>query len=151
MNCELKTALYPGTFEPFTKGHADIVRRGLRLFDRVVIALGRNIDKADDHAKAEAAAERIRALYASEPRVEVTVYTGLTVDEARRMGACCMLRGVRDAADADYERRLADVNRHLAPDIDTVILPADPSLAWISSTVAHDLLDHGHPIDDLLP
>lgn len=141
-----RTAFFAGSFNPFTPGHADIVERGLRLFDRVVIGIGINDAKPDSADGAASRLETIRVRYAAEPRVEVLIYTDLTVDAARRVGACCLLRGCRSAADFDYERNIADANRLLAPELDTVILPARPELACISSTLLRDLVRHGRSL-----
>ena len=104
----MRKALFAGSFNPFTVGHADIVKRGLELFDEVVIAIGENQDKpsADIHERLQA----IRDVYKDEPRVRVEVYHSLTVDFAREIGACALLRGVRTAQDFEYERQMADAN-----------------------------------------
>lgn len=146
INISERIAFFAGSFNPFTPGHSDIVERGLRLFDRVVIGIGINDAKPDSATTASARQAEIAARYATEPRVKVLTYSDLTVDAARRAGACCLLRGCRSAADFDYERNIADANRLLAPDLDTVILPARPELACISSTLLRDLARHGRSL-----
>ena len=146
----MKTILFPGSFNPFTKGHADVVERGLRLFDRVVIAIGYNEQKggAEDVAQRQ---EIIRAIYQEEERVEVMAYSDLTCEAARRCGACAILRSVRSLKDYEYELQMADVNRRISPGIETVVLFAKPELACISSSVVRELARFSHRIDDFLP
>lgn len=156
----VRTAVFPGSFDPFTIGHADIVRRGLQLFDRVVVAVGYNAAKtpAADVASRLAA---IGSLYADEPRVKVVSYSCLTVDLARNEGACAILRGARSVADFEYERDLAAINAAIPPaaplpaqgaaGIDTVILVADPRLAHISSSFVRELQAYGRDVSAFLP
>lgn len=144
----MKKALFPGSFNPFTRGHQSIVERGLRLFDHIVVGVGRNTAKPTDDA--EACAQTIAALYADNPRVSVQVYDTLTVDFARKIGADFLLRGVRTLADFDYELQMADVNRLLAG-IETVVLFADADKVEISSSLVRELQRFGKDISDYLP
>lgn len=141
--------LFPGSFDPFTLGHADIVRRALALFDEVVIAVGYNEQKSGWMPVQERVAS-IKRLYAEEPRVKVESYAGLTVDFARERGIEAIVRGVRTMADFEYEMQLADVNRQLTG-IETVLLPASPQLASLSSSVVRELAHFGHDISAFLP
>jgi len=143
----MRRALFAGTFNPFTIGHADIVKRGLELFDEVVIAIGENQDKpsADINERLQA----IRAVYTGEPRVRVEIYHSLTVDYAREIGANVLLRGVRTVADFEYERQMADANRALAG-IDTVVLFTRPEYGYISSSLVRDLQKHGADTSKLI-
>lgn len=143
-----KTALFAGSFNPFTIGHADIVRRALGIFDRVVICLGVNIDKPD--TSADACLDAIKSLYASDPRVSVVKWSGLTVEAAKRFGCDVLLRGVRSVRDFEYERDLADINRRLSG-IETVLLVADPGLACVSSSMVRELIRHGADASPYLP
>lgn len=143
------TVLFPGSFDPFTLGHADIVRRALALFDEVVIAVGYNEQKSGWMPVQERVAS-IKRLYAEEPRVKVESYAGLTVDFARERGIEAIVRGVRTMADFEYEMQLADVNRQLTG-IETVLLPASPQLASLSSSVVRELAHFGHDISAFLP
>ncbi len=170
-----KKVLFPGSFNPFTKGHADIVERGLALFDRVVIAVGYNEQKAaatvpsdsvggkmpassvgaempagTKPTEIERRLEAIRSLYRDEPRVSVMAYSCLTVEAAKEQGACAILRSVRSVKDYEYELQMADVNRRLTS-IETVVLFARPELASISSSVVRELQHFGCDVTDFLP
>jgi len=146
----LRTALFAGSFDPYTLGHHSIVERGLKIFDRIIIAVGINIDKQTG-TDIRTRLETIRHIYEAQPRVEVTAYSGLTVDIADSYGAGFLLRGARSVKDFEYERTLADVNRRIGHGIETVILPALPELEWISSTVLRDMALHGRDITPYLP
>lgn len=142
-------ALFPGSFNPFTLGHADIVERALRLFDRVVIGVGFNEHKADLSSVRERT-DNIRRIYAHTPGVEIEAYSCLTADFARSIGATVIVRGVRGTADFDYEKNLADVNSELLG-IDTIFLPCRPSLSYMSSSAVRELSHFGHDVTALLP
>lgn len=141
--------LFPGSFDPFTLGHADIVRRALNLFDEVVIAVGYNENKAG-WMPVEERVSTIRRLYAEEPRVTVESYMGLTVDFAKKHGITAIIRGVRTTADFEYEMQLADVNRQLTG-IETILLPASPQYASLSSSIVRELAHFHHDISAFLP
>lgn len=145
----MNTILFPGSFDPFTVGHQSLVGRILPLFDRVVIAVGVNSGKHSG-APVSSRIEAIRRLYASEPKVEVTSYDGLTVDACRREGARWMLRGVRSAIDFEYERNLADINRRISG-IETLLLFTLPEYAAVSSSVVRELRSYGHDVSEFLP
>lgn len=145
----MKTALFPGTFDPFTLGHASVVRRGLALFDRIVIAIGVNDAKQTYYTKEERLAQ-IRACFINEPRVEVTTYEGMTVECARTFDAIAILRGVRSLTDFEYERLLSDINLKISG-IDTVCVFTEPELASIQSNVVRDLLKHNQDIRAFVP
>ena len=145
----LSAVLFPGSFDPFTKGHADIVRRALLMFDEVVIGVGYNGNKAGA-ASPEERVEKIGKLYADNPRVRVGSYNGLTADFAKANGVVAIVRGVRSFDDYEYEMQMADVNRQLFG-IETIILPATPELAALSSSVVRELSHFGHDVSDLLP
>lgn len=142
-------AMYAGSFDPFTRGHADIVCRGLALFDRVIIAIGVNESKRNLFSP-EQRLRQISHFYQNEPRVEVLTYNGLTVDFAQRHDVGFLLRGVRSSTDMEYERTLADLNRHIAS-METVLLPASQLLTHISSTVVRELLHFGGDVSGFLP
>lgn len=145
----IRRALYAGSFDPFTRGHADIVTRGLALFDEVIVAIGTNEAKRNLFSAEERLAQ-ISSFYASEPRVRVVTYTGLTVTLAQELQVKVLLRGVRSSTDMEYERTLADLNRHMA-DMETVLLPASQRFTHISSTVVRELLHYGGDVSTFLP
>lgn len=144
-----KKALFAGTFDPYTRGHHSIVTRALAMFDKVVVAIGRNAAKSTI-CSIDERVESIARLYADEPRVEVVTYEGLTTDYAREVGACCLLRGVRSVKDFEYERDLADVNRAISG-IETVIMVSEPQYAAISSSVVRELMSYGKDVTEFLP
>lgn len=141
--------LFPGSFDPFTLGHADIVKRALGIFDEIVIAVGYNENKTG-WMPVEERVNTIRKLYADEPRVIVESYMGLTVDFAKEHGVTTIIRGVRTTADFEFEMQLADVNRQLTG-IETILLPASPQLASLTSSVVRELSHFGRDISALLP
>ena len=145
-----RVAIFPGSFDPFTIGHDSIVKRGLTLFDKIVIAVGVNIHKPDSARRANEKLETISALYADIPAVKVVVWEGLTADLAKLEGSRFILRGVRSVTDFEYERNIADVNRQIAG-LETVILFAEPVLAAISSSVVRELSAFGHDVSSYLP
>ena len=142
-------AVFPGTFDPFTVGHYDIVKRGLTFTDEIVIAVGVNEQK-HTLTELEARLSAIRQLFVGEPRVSVAAYDGLTTDFARSVGAGFILRGVRSISDFEYERNMADINRHLTG-IETVLLFSSPELAYVSSSMVRELIHLGKPVDEFLP
>ena len=149
MDTLLKTALFPGSFAPFTIGHASIVHRALQLFDRVVIGVGYNINKRSLFSPDERVATICR-VYADEPRVKVVAYDDLTADLARREQARFVLRGIRSVKDFEYERDLAGTNHRLSG-VETVLLFTEPQYADISSTVVRELLSFGKDVSEFLP
>ena len=144
-----RVALFPGSFHPFTIGHLDILERGLAIFDRVIIVVGCNRNKPS--ADAENALEAIRRLTAGIPRADAMIWDGLTADAAKLTGARFLLRGARSAADFEYERNMADVNAMISPGLETVILPARPSLAPLSSSMVRELSSFGYDVTQFLP
>ena len=145
-----KVALFPGSFDPFTRGHADIVERGLRLCDRLIIGVGYNEQK-QGWIPVEERVSALRQLYAEEPRISVVAYNTLTTDLAQKVGATIILRGVRSVKDYEYELQMADINRQLAPEVETVVLFSNPSLASVSSSVVRELAHFGRDIQEWLP
>lgn len=143
------TALFAGTFDPYTIGHHRIVLRALPLFARVVVAVGRNADKLSKQSLEERV-QAISSLYAGEPRIECVAYDGLTVDFAKSIGADCLLRGVRSVKDFEYERELADVNRQISG-IETLLLISEPQYSSISSSVVRELMHYGKDVSKMLP
>lgn len=144
-----KIAIFPGSFDPFTVGHASIVERGLPLFDEIVIGVGINENKRTLYSPEERVTQ-IRACYAREPRVRVVAYDDLTIDLARRCGAGFILRGLRSVKDFEYERDIANMNHRLAG-IETVLLFTEPQFSSISSSVVRELIAFGKDVKDFLP
>lgn len=137
----MSVAVYPGSFDPFTLGHLDIVKRAAAQFDEVIICVLFNFKKQGLFTYEERV-DLIRRTLAAETsltNVRVDSYNGLMVDYVRSVGATCMVKGVRTIADFEAESQLADINRMLAPELETFLLPARPALAWISSTNAKEL------------
>lgn len=145
----MKIAIFPGSFDPFTVGHAAIVERASRLFDKIVIAIGINTQKKY-MLPPEERELRIAAFYSGNPKIEVRTYNSLTVDFADEIGAKFIVRGVRSSIDFEYERTIAEANRKLSG-IETVILCSDPELAHISSSLVRELAAFGKDISEFLP
>ena len=145
----VKTAIFPGTFDPFTVGHASIVERGLPLFDRIVIGVGVNDNKRTLYTNEERV-RNIQEIYANEPRVKVVAYDDLTVDLAKREGASFILRGIRSVRDFEYERDIAAMNERLSG-VETVLLFTEPQYMSISSSVVRELLRFGKDVTEFLP
>ncbi len=145
-----RIAIFPGSFDPFTRGHAAMVDQALCLFDKVVVAVGVNSAKRGFLAT-QKRLELIEDLYAGDDRVEVKAYEGLTVDFAHQQGAVAMIRGVRSTIDFEYERSLAAVNARLDEGIVTVVLYAPAHLADVASNAVRELYSYGKCVDDFLP
>ena len=151
VNCQLKKALFPGTFDPFTVGHASIVRRGLALVDEIIIGIGINEhEQKRTRFSLEERLANLQRLFADEPRVQVVSYNTLTVDFAREVGAQFILRGIRSVLDFEYEKNIADINRALSG-IETLILFTEPEYAHISSSMVRELLRYGKDITPFIP
>ncbi len=145
----MRKGMLAGSFDPFTVGHADLVRRGLELFDEVVIAVGYNEHKQGWIPVQERVCA-LQELYRDEPRVSVESYSCLTVDFMKEKGARFLIRGVRNAMDYEYEMQLADVNRKIS-ETETVLLPARPTLSCISSSMVRELAHFGRDISEFQP
>ena len=145
----MRVAIFPGTFDPFTIGHAALVRRALQLVDTLYISVGIN-DAKHTMFTADERVERIAALYKDESRIHVVSYEGLTTDFAQSVGAQFIIRGVRSSVDFEYERSIADVNRMLTG-IDTLLLISEPQYAAISSSMVRELARFGKDIAPYLP
>ena len=145
----MRIAIFPGSFDPFTIGHNDIVMRALNLFDEIIIGIGHNYTKRETFPLKERLAA-IQRIYDNEPRVCVKVYEGLTVDFAAQHNAQFILRGVRSTIDFEYERNIAEANKQLSG-IETVLLYTRPEYAHISSTLVRDLHSHKKDISQYLP
>ncbi len=145
----MTTGLFVGSFDPFTIGHDDIVRRALGLFDKMVIGVGTNINKKYMLSHEERISQ-IRDLYADEPRIEVVGYDDFAIDLAQRVGATHIVKGVRSVQDFEYERTQAAFNKRLG-NIETLLLYADPTMAEISSSAVRTLIHFGKDVSWMLP
>ena len=145
-----RVALFPGSFDPFTAGHLNILKRALTMFDEVVVAAGINIDKRGFFTT-EQKLDIIRQAVEGLNGVTVIAYENLTIDACRERGIKHIVRGVRNMIDFETERSIADANRRLAPEIETVIIPTAQDYAHISSTAVRDLLKHGGDDNVVLP
>lgn len=144
-----KIALFPGTFDPFTKGHANIVERALTLFDEIIIAVGKNIGKQPMFTL-DKRVNNIEKIYKTDKRIKVMTYNGLTVDFAKSVNVGFIIRGVRTIHDFEYERELADVNKQISG-IETIVLFTEPQYASISSSIVRELNNFGKDITEFLP
>ena len=146
----MRKALFPGSFDPVTKGHENVVIRATSMFDEVVIAVGRHREKKGLFSVEERLA-MLEATFASHPSVQVLVYEGLTASFCQSVGAGFQLRGVRNPEDLRYEQTLAHMTRAMHPNLDTVVLLTDPEFASIHSTVVRDVLSHGGDVSPFVP
>lgn len=145
-----KLAVFPGSFDPFTIGHEGIVRRALFIFDEIVIAVGANALKKNYYSL-DVREKMILKTFMDEPRIRVDHYEGLTVDYCRKIGARYLLRGLRTAADFEFERAIAQVNRTLASDVESVFLLTIPEHSHINSTIVRDIIRSGGDASMFVP
>ncbi len=146
-----KIVVYPGSFDPFTNGHLDVVDRALGIFDKLIIAVAANPEKRLPLFTVEERVELIRASLAGRDRVEVASFTGLTVEFARARGARTLVKGLRAYSDFDAELQQALMNRKLAPDIHTVFLMSGFAHIFVSSSILKDIASYGGKVSDLVP
>ena len=142
-------AVYAGSFCPFTKGHEDIGRQALPLFDKIIVAIGRNRDKTELFDEADRK-RWVQKIYQDNPKIQILSYSGLTVELCRRHGAHFLIRGVRNARDFAAEQELAEVNKRLAPEIETVLFLASPELRMVSSSMVRELWHFGEDYSPFL-
>ena len=145
-----RIAIFPGSFDPFTNGHYDIVNRSLGLFDEFIIAIGNNSTKKR-YLPVEVMVEIIQDLFKNEKSVSVQAYKGLTAEFARRVGARYLVRGLRNTTDFEYENTIAQANRHVNHDLETIFLITSPALAAISSTIIREIHGYGGNVDAFIP
>ena len=145
-----RTALFPGSFDPFTAGHLNILKRALTMFDEVIVAVGLNIDKRGFFSN-EKKLDIIRQATRGLDGVRVIEYDNLTIDTCRSLGIRHIVRGVRNMIDFETERSIADANRRLAPEIETIIIPTAQEFAHISSTAVRDILKHNGDTSMFIP
>ena len=145
-----KVAVFPGSFDPFTIGHEAIIRRAMNLFDEIIIAVGANALKKNFYSL-ETRKEMITKVFKNEPRVRVDHYEGLTVDYCKKNGAGFLLRGLRTAADFEFERAIGQVNKSMAPDIESVFLLTVPEHSFINSSIVRDIIKNGGDASKFVP
>ena len=149
-NSHERIAIFPGSFDPITNGHVDIIERGVRLFDRVVIAILRNIEKSPLFTTDERVAIA-RSVFLDRPQVEVDTFDGLLVDYARRRGATAIVRGLRAISDFEYEMQMALMNRRLHPEVETVFMMPAETYTYVSSRLVKEVFALGGNIAGLVP
>lgn len=145
-----KTAVFPGSFDPITKGHEDIILRAVPLFDEIIVAIGTNSSK-QYYFDLEKRLEMIRFTFKDEPKIKAETYTGLTVDYCKEVGAHYLLRGLRTSADFEFERSIAHINQTLYPELDTVFLLSLQEYSAINSTIVRDILINGGEVSRFVP
>jgi pantetheine-phosphate adenylyltransferase len=143
-------AIYPGSFDPVTNGHLDLIARGAKLFDRLVVAVLRNVDKAPLFSATERV-EMLRAVTREWPNVEIDVFEGLLVEYVRRQGAQVILRGIRAISDYEFEFQMALMNRRLEPGVETVFMMPAERYSYLSSRLVREVAQLGGPIEGLVP
>ena len=146
----MKIALLPGSFDPITIAHVDILERALPLFDQIVVGIGLNSSK-QSFLSAEKREEILLKIFKSHPNVSVKLYQGLTIDFAKKIGASYMVRGIRSASDFEYERAIAQINQTMMPDIETILLLSKPEYSAISSTIVRDILRNHGDVSKFVP
>jgi pantetheine-phosphate adenylyltransferase len=145
-----KSAVFPGSFDPFTIGHESVVRRALPLFDKIIIAIGYNSEKKT-YLTLENRKRLISDVFKDNPKIEVTHFEGLTVDFCNQMNAPYLLRGLRTAADFEYERAIGQVNKAMRPEIESIFLLTAPEYTPVNSTIVRDILRHKGDASKFLP
>lgn len=146
-----RIALFPGSFDPFTKGHEDIVLRGLQLFDEIVIAIGYNSQKSQRYFEINLMMGKIRETFKNYPNIRVEHFSLLTAEFARQNGAEFLLRGLRNTTDFEYENSIAQVNRNLYQELESVFLITSPQFAWISSSIIREVHRYKGDVSEFLP
>lgn len=146
----MRIALFPGTFDPVTYGHMDIIDRSLSLFDKLVIGIGVNSNKQPMFS-AEQRVAWIKSIYAAQPKIDCVIYEGLTVDCCKRIGATYILRGIRYVSDFEYEKAIADMNRSLDGGIETIFLTCLPQFTSVASTLVRDVIRNGGDVSQFVP
>lgn len=145
-----RICLFPGTFDPLTLGHVDIINRALPLFDKIVVGIGLNASKAPMFT-ANQRLQWIQDIYKDEDRVSAAVYEGLTIDFCKKIGARFIVRGIRYVSDFEYEKTIADANRTLDKSIETIFLTGEPKYTSVASTIVRDIIRNGGNAHPFLP
>ena len=148
---EKRIALFPGSFDPFTKGHEDIVLRGLQLFDEIIIAIGFNSQKNTRYFDIQLMIDKIENTFRHYPAIRVLTYSELTAGLAQKHGAKFLLRGLRNTTDFEYENSISQINRKLYPELESVFLITSPQLTWISSSIIREVHKYGGDVSAFIP
>ena len=146
----MRICLFPGTFDPVTYGHIDIIDRSLNLFDKIIIGIGVNANKKPMFS-AEQRMNWVNEIYKNEPKIESITYDGLTVDCCKRVNANFILRGIRYVNDFEYEKAIADMNRSLDENIETIFLTCLPKYTSVASTLVRDVIRYGGNVSQFVP
>ncbi|MCC7402662.1 MAG: pantetheine-phosphate adenylyltransferase [Chitinophagaceae bacterium] len=146
----LRICLFPGTFDPVTLGHVDIIDRALPLFDKIIVGIGLNAAK-EPMFSAEQRKEWISEIYKDKPEVEGAIYEGLTIDFCKKINARFILRGIRYVSDFEYEKTIADANRTMDRSIETIFLTGEPKYTSVASTIVRDIIRNGGDASPFLP
>lgn len=147
----VRLAVCPGSFDPITLGHLDMIRRAAVLFDRVVVCVMSNGEKDRGMFPPQRRLQLVQLAVEGMPNVEAELWTGLLADYAAKRGACALVKGVRNATDFDWEFQMAQINQNLTPGLETVLLPASPEYSWFSSTMAREMIRYGQDLKKYLP
>jgi len=146
----MKIALFPGSFDPVTKAHVDILRRSVALFDKIYIGIGINSTKKG-FLSVEKREQMLRAVFETEPKVHIIAYEGLTVNFCKQIGATYMIRGIRTVSDFEYEKAIAQMNHALEPDIESIFIVSKPGYSSISSTIVREILRYNGNAEQFIP
>jgi len=146
-----RVALFPGSFDPFTKGHEDIVLRGLSLFDEIIVAIGYNSSKSQRYFPIDFMVEKINETFSSHPTISVQTFSELTAEFAKKNNARYLLRGLRNTTDFEYENSIAQVNRNLNHDLESVFLITSPLFASINSSIIREVHRYNGDVSSMIP
>ena len=146
----MKTALFPGSFDPVTKAHVDIVKRSVNLFDKLYIGIGMNSSK-QGLLTVEKREQMLKAVFRYDSRIEIIAYEGLTVEFCKSIGATYMIRGIRTVSDFEYEKAIAQMNHSLEPEIESIFIVSKPGYSSISSTIVREIMRYNGNVDQFIP
>jgi len=146
-----RIAIFPGSFDPYTKGHEDIVLRGLEIFDEIIIAIGYNSNKHKRYFDIDLMVAHIQELHSDNPRISVKIYNELTAVFAEKNNSKYLLRGLRNTTDFEYENSIAQVNMHLVEHLETIFLITTPKYAHINSSIIREVHQYGGDVSNLIP
>ena len=146
----MKIALFPGSFDPVTKAHVDIVKRSVSLFDKFYIGIGVNSSKAG-YLSIEKREQMLRAVFETDPRIHVIAYEGLTVNFCKSIGAAYMIRGIRTVSDFEYEKAIAQMNHSLEPEIESIFIVSKPGYSSISSSIVREIMRYNGDVSQFIP